>query len=350
MRLLASALLVAAVVVASLGGGCSTFGQDITVTVIEPEPQITVEVLAAAEDTRQKLYATCAPFYCPPCELLKTDHANGLLDDFNVEFIDDPGWEGTYPVIRWHDGERWCYLVHPETKENLGYSPEVLQQLKEKILGHPPAVAKQPAPKLLSPPVRYIKWPGWSQDIDLETYNRNCNCGMCVRIRQLQEQYWKDKKAYEAQQKAPQYTKAAIESSQAATPLSIVNRMVNHLGLDETAYLADPGCGDARILIQASRSYSCRCIGIEIDPLIAAVAKENVKKAGLDELIEIREGDALTFDYIAEGVTHMTAHLYDDQVAQLLPQMKQMKAVATPYHEVPGLGMVKEHGVWLYRG
>jgi uncharacterized protein (TIGR03000 family) len=60
---------------------------------------------------------------------------------------------------------------------------------------------------------------------------------------------------------------------------------------DDVVY--EPGCGDARITIAAVRAGARKGVGIEIDPDRAAEARANVKAAGLEDRIEIRQGDAL---------------------------------------------------------
>jgi tRNA A58 N-methylase Trm61 len=55
----------------------------------------------------------------------------------------------------------------------------------------------------------------------------------------------------------------------------------------------EPGCGDARITIAAVKGGARRAVGIDIDPERVADSRVKVKEAGLEDRIEIREGDAL---------------------------------------------------------
>lgn len=63
----------------------------------------------------------------------------------------------------------------------------------------------------------------------------------------------------------------------------------------------DVGCGDGRVLINFAKEdgtpEGTRFIGIEIDEVRAAEAKENVEKEGLSERIEIICQNALMVDY-----------------------------------------------------
>ena len=141
----------------------------------------------------------------------------------------------------------------------------------------------------LAPPNRYIQWPGWGT-IDLETYNRNCNCGMCNSIRWQQQQYRAALAAYQASQQTP------VAASQEATPETVVEQTVEQLKLQPSDVVADIGCGDGRILIAAVRKYKCRGVGIEIDSAIAENARRRVRAAGMSSQITIITGDALQFD------------------------------------------------------
>lgn len=78
--------------------------------------------------------------------------------------------------------------------------------------------------------------------------------------------------------------------------------------LRDSDVVGDFGCGDGRFLIAAARR-GIRGIGIEIDPVRASVARANVRAAQLDHMIQIHEGDALTFDD-AGTITAAVTYLY----------------------------------------
>lgn len=212
----------------------------------------------------------------------------------------------------------------------------------------PPAeVATQPK---IQPPNRYIMWPGWGR-IDLQTYNRNCNCRMCQSIRYKQQEYRRQLQVYQSVISKHVYEPESIVASQQATPDAVVKQVVDALALTKDDILADLGCGDGRILIAAVQRYGCKGIGIEIDPVIVETARRRVADAGLSGRIAIITGDAVTFDPSSHSVTAITAYLYPELLAKLLPvfQQESIKVVACPYHEVPGLAMVKTGDVYVYR-
>ena len=201
-----------------------------------------------------------------------------------------------------------------------------------------------------NPPNRYIMWPGWGR-IDLATYNRNCNCGMCQSIRGKQARYQQELRAYQAALAKPKYEPEAVVASQQATPDAVVEQVVNILALTKDDVLADLGCGDGRILIAATKRYGCRGIGIEIEPAIAETARRRVADSGLSDKIQILTGDAVTFDPSSHSVTAITAYLYPELLEKLTPVFKgkTVRVVASPYHQVPGLEMQKTGEVFVYR-
>lgn len=178
--------------------------------------------------------------------------------------------------------------------------------------------------------------------IDLETYNRNCNCSMCRGIRSLQQQY----RSYRPTSFVPE-PDTSLPAEQQPTPDLVIDDMLSLMGLTSADTLADIGCGDGRILIAAARRYGCRGIGIEIDETQAGRARQAVASAGLDGKIRIITGDAREFDPQAHGVTAITVYLYPELLKQLAPKLKSARVVASPFHEVPGLGMSRRGDVWI---
>jgi uncharacterized protein (TIGR03000 family) len=77
------------------------------------------------------------------------------------------------------------------------------------------------------------------------------------------------------------------------TPRQIAAAMIALAQITPDDVVYEPGCGDARITIAAVKAGARRGVGIDIDPDRVAEARANVKAAGLEDRIEIRQGDAL---------------------------------------------------------
>jgi precorrin-6B methylase 2 len=53
----------------------------------------------------------------------------------------------------------------------------------------------------------------------------------------------------------------------------------------------DLGCGDGRIVIAAAKTYGAHGVGIDIDPDRIQEARDNAKKAGVENLVRFEEND-----------------------------------------------------------
>jgi uncharacterized protein (TIGR03000 family) len=77
------------------------------------------------------------------------------------------------------------------------------------------------------------------------------------------------------------------------TPDDIVEEMVKLAKITKDDVVFEPGCGKSAMLIAALKAGAKKGVGIDIDPERVKESKEEVKKAGLVDKIDIREGDAL---------------------------------------------------------
>lgn len=81
-----------------------------------------------------------------------------------------------------------------------------------------------------------------------------------------------------------------------ATPQSLIAPLLEFGEVRATDVVADVGCGDGRIVIEAARTIGCRAIGIEQSPQLAALARESADSAGVADRVSIVDGDARNID------------------------------------------------------
>jgi precorrin-6B methylase 2 len=98
-----------------------------------------------------------------------------------------------------------------------------------------------------------------------------------------------------------------------------VEQMLQLAGVTEKDYVIDLGCGDGRIVVIAAKKYKARGLGVDLDPRRIRQSKQNVKKAGVGELVEIREGNALKTD--VSKATVVTLFLLETVNVQLRPTL-----------------------------
>jgi precorrin-6B methylase 2 len=83
----------------------------------------------------------------------------------------------------------------------------------------------------------------------------------------------------------------------------------------------DLGCGDGRIVIAAAKTYSARGVGIDIDPDRIRKAKENARKAGVENLVRFEENDPFQANF--REATVVTLFLLPSVNLKLRPKLLQ---------------------------
>ncbi len=95
-------------------------------------------------------------------------------------------------------------------------------------------------------------------------------------------------------------------------------------GVKKGDVVYDLGSGDGRVVIAAARIYGVKAVGLEIDPGLVKLARENVREQGLEKLVEIRQQDFLSADL--SGATVVTLYLsYDGNLALRPKLMRELK-------------------------
>ena len=75
-----------------------------------------------------------------------------------------------------------------------------------------------------------------------------------------------------------------------------VQAMLKIADVKKTDIVYDLGCGDGRIVIAAAKTYGAHGVGIDINPQRIQEAKENAKKAGVEDLVRFEENDLFKAD------------------------------------------------------
>ena len=108
------------------------------------------------------------------------------------------------------------------------------------------------------------------------------------------------------------------------TSLEVAERMLALAGVRKGDVVYDLGSGDGRMVIAAAKKYGVRAVGFEIDPGLVKLARENVRKQGVEKLVEIRQQNFMTADL--SPATVVTLYLsYDGNLALRPRLMNQLK-------------------------
>lgn len=104
------------------------------------------------------------------------------------------------------------------------------------------------------------------------------------------------------------------------TPQEVVDRMLQLAELKSGDLLYDLGSGDGRVVMTAAQKYGVKAVGFEINPALVKTSRENIKAAGLEHLVEIREEDIQTVDL--SPATVLTLYLYPGANLRLRPMIR----------------------------
>jgi tRNA A58 N-methylase Trm61 len=108
------------------------------------------------------------------------------------------------------------------------------------------------------------------------------------------------------------------------TPQEVVERMLELAQVKKGDVVYDLGSGDGRIVVTAAKKYGVKAVGFEIDPERIKESHENIKKAEVGHLVEIRQQDIRTVDLSPASV--LTMYLLPEVNLMIRPNIwKQMK-------------------------
>ena len=119
---------------------------------------------------------------------------------------------------------------------------------------------------------------------------------------------------------------AAAQSVQPEVPYvpttdPAVQAMLKLADVKKTDVVYDLGCGDGRIVVAAAKNYGARGVGIDINPQRVQEAKENAKKAGVENLVRFEVNDLFKADI--HEATVVTLFLLPEVNMRLRPKLLQ---------------------------
>jgi SAM-dependent methyltransferase len=104
---------------------------------------------------------------------------------------------------------------------------------------------------------------------------------------------------------------------------ALVIRMLGAVKTAKDDLVYDLGSGDGKIPIAAAKEYGAKAVGIEFNPQMAELARRNVKRAGVEQLVNIITGDIFVEDF--SKATVVTMYLLPELNLRLRPIILGMK-------------------------
>ncbi len=148
-----------------------------------------------------------------------------------------------------------------------------------------------------------------------------------------------------------------------ATPIPVVEKMLEMAGVTKDDLVYDLGCGDGRMVIVAAEKYGAKGVGIDIDPKRIEESNRNAKLAGVGRRVKFIEGDAAKADI--SRATVVMLYLLPESNELLRPMLerdlKPGTRIVSHNYRIPGWqgGEIasatvtdkqdKVHTIYLYR-
>jgi SAM-dependent methyltransferase len=108
------------------------------------------------------------------------------------------------------------------------------------------------------------------------------------------------------------------------SPNPVVDAMLKLAGVTAADTVYDLGCGDGRIVIAAAKDYGAKGVGVDINPERIQEARDNAKKANVEEKVRFEENDLFKADIAKASV--VTLYLLPDVNQRLRPKLlKELK-------------------------
>jgi SAM-dependent methyltransferase len=107
------------------------------------------------------------------------------------------------------------------------------------------------------------------------------------------------------------------------TPDNVVMTILNIAGVTSKDFVLDLGSGDGRIPITAAARFGAKGLGVEIDPALVQLSKDNAKLAKVEKLVDFKEQDLFATDLAQASV--ITMYLLPDVNLKLKPALQKLK-------------------------
>lgn len=172
------------------------------------------------------------------------------------------------------------------------------------------------------------------------------NCDMCNRNHLIHDHGINTSGMYGSQLRAVHSDLHSPKVIVDSTPIEVVREMLRIAALNKDDLLYDIGCGDGRVLIEASK-ITKKVYGIEIKPEVVRLARSKLMAAGLSTS-RVIEGDAVKYDL--HKATVVTMYLFPETMEKIIPKLGACRIVSYG-HKIPGYKNVeykfKEHVIYF---
>jgi precorrin-6B methylase 2 len=104
------------------------------------------------------------------------------------------------------------------------------------------------------------------------------------------------------------------------TPAEVVAAMLDLAKVTDRDVVYDLGSGDGRVPIAAAKDHGARGVGVEFNPKLVALSRQNAEKAGVSDRVRFVNADLFETD-LSEA-TVVTLYLLGSLNQRLLPKLR----------------------------
>ena len=131
-------------------------------------------------------------------------------------------------------------------------------------------------------------------------------------------------------------------------PMKTVRRILRYANPSEKDIVYDLGCGDGRVVVIAAKHFGARAKGIEIRHDLVEEAKQRALKEGVQDKVEIIEGDIYSTPIRDATVVYMylLTSVNEKLKPKLQSELKPGARVVSLDFEIPGWHPIRKVFVW----
>lgn len=118
---------------------------------------------------------------------------------------------------------------------------------------------------------------------------------------------------------APEHREGA--SPYLSTPLEVAEAMLRLAAVKPGETVYDLGCGDARIVVMAAQKFGARGVGVELDPEVFALARQNVRRNSVEAQVTLVRGNMFETDLAGADVVAL--YLLPETLSRLRPVLER---------------------------
>jgi SAM-dependent methyltransferase len=103
----------------------------------------------------------------------------------------------------------------------------------------------------------------------------------------------------------PAIIRRLVEFPYLPSPTSVIKAALSMVEIKPHEVFADLGCGDGAVLTEVAKRFGVFCVGLEVNPALAMLARKKAKDHGVKHLVDIVCSDLFAVDFSRFNVIYV---------------------------------------------